>query len=100
MVIIKRKINQALKLFSKRKSSGIPTNLQTYVILFHGIAKTIPWGDDNQQKQQGSTIVNEELFNRVEKIFKNWRLELAPILLLLLLLLLLKRFQLKYLMHV
>ena len=76
-LLSKGKINQALKLFSKRKSSGIPTNLQTYVILFHGIAKAIPWGDDNQQKQQGSTIVNEELFNRVEKIFKNWRLELA-----------------------
>ena len=51
-LLSKGKINQALKLFSKRKSSGIPTNLQTYVILFHGIAKAIPWGDDNQQNNK------------------------------------------------
>ena len=72
-LLSKGKINEALKLYSKRKSSGIPTNLQTYVILFHGIAKSISWDGERQQ----SSNINEELFNRVERIFKTWRLELV-----------------------
>ncbi|KAL6449918.1 MRX1 MIOREX complex component 1 [Candida maltosa Xu316] len=60
------KVQEGLKLFNQRKSSGIPTNTQTYVLLFDGIAKALPWGE-----------CTPELVSRVLSIFRQWREDLA-----------------------
>ncbi|EGW32746.1 uncharacterized protein SPAPADRAFT_65790 [Spathaspora passalidarum NRRL Y-27907] len=61
-VLDKGKVEQGLRMFSKRSKFGVPTNKHTLVILFDGIAKASEWGQ-----------VNNKLADRVIEIFKSSR---------------------------
>lgn len=65
-LLARGKIEEALKIFNSRKSSGIPSSKFTYITLLDGIAKQLEWG-----------YPNRKYIWKAIRIFKNWRAELA-----------------------
>ncbi|KAG7662285.1 uncharacterized protein J8A68_004179 [[Candida] subhashii] len=62
-VIEKNGVQEGLKLFQKRKDSGIPPNEYTYVMLFDAISKASEWGkvDDALAERVASTFVRQRI---------------------------------------